>query len=229
MKRGAIPSPRHILAAAEPHVPLAVIPANHIFLPSRLSVWLNDTDGDCVTAEEAFGKACHEPEIFITDDTVRTWATNHGVLNGANIYQVMQWMQTEGFSQSGHRYDDGKITSVDWTNLAALHSAISQHPVKIGVAADQLEGTVAAPGENGWYGTGYAEDPNEDHCISLCGYGTVAWLFEQLKIPLPPEAGDGSQAGLAAFTWGSIGVLDVPSMLAITQEAWLRSPVTIIR
>ena len=31
------------------------------------------------------------------------------------------------------------------------------------------------------------------------------------------------------FTWDSIGIIDVPSMIAITQEAWLRQPTTAIR
>jgi hypothetical protein len=41
-------------------------------------MWNNDTHGDSVTAEEAFAKACHSPEIFITDDEVEKWATAHG-------------------------------------------------------------------------------------------------------------------------------------------------------
>lgn len=35
-------------------------------------------------------KACHSPEIFITDDTVIKWATKHGVLEGANLHEVLQ-------------------------------------------------------------------------------------------------------------------------------------------
>jgi hypothetical protein len=30
------------------------------------------------------------------------------------------------------------------------------------------------------------------------------------------------------FTWDSIGIIDVPSMLAVTQEAWLRTPITLV-
>ena len=30
------------------------------------------------------------------------------------------------------------------------------------------------------------------------------------------------------FTWNTIGIIDVPSMLAITHEAWLRNPTTVI-
>ena len=31
------------------------------------------------------------------------------------------------------------------------------------------------------------------------------------------------------FTWDSIGIIDVPSMIAVTHEAWLRQPTTVIR
>lgn len=31
------------------------------------------------------------------------------------------------------------------------------------------------------------------------------------------------------FTWNSIGIADVPSMLAVTQEAWLRQPTTVAK
>ena len=33
----------------------------------------------------------------------------------------------------------------------------------------------------------------------------------------------------ALFTWDSIGIIDVPSMLAITGEAWLRNPTTVVK
>jgi hypothetical protein len=64
-KRGAIPSPRSTLAAATPHVATIGLPANFMMKPQRISMWGNDVHGDCVTAEEAFAKACHQPEIFI--------------------------------------------------------------------------------------------------------------------------------------------------------------------
>jgi hypothetical protein len=37
-----------------------------------------------------------------------------------------------------------------------------------------------------------------------------------------------SSLAIGLFTWNSIGIIDVPSMLAITQEAWLRNPTTVI-
>ena len=82
-KRGAIPSPRSTLAAAVPYPALIGGPPNLIMKPQEISFWGNYNDGDCVTAEEAFAKACNNPEIFISDDEVIAWATKHGVLEGA--------------------------------------------------------------------------------------------------------------------------------------------------
>ena len=199
-------------------------PPQWLWLPAQLSMWHNDVDGDCVTAEEAFAKACSTPEIFITDDTVLAWATKNGVLNGADLTQVLDLMQAGGFPQDGKLYNDGKFNSVDWTNTTALQNAIVQGPVKIGVAADQLENAVPDPPTNGWIATGFQPDNNEDHCVSLCGFGTVACLALQLTGKVVMD----NTPAYALFTWDSIGIIDVPSMLAITGEAWLRNPTTVI-
>jgi hypothetical protein len=191
-------------------------------------MWLNDVDGDCVTAEECFAKACWVPEIFITDAEAKAWANAHGILNGAMISDVLGWMENGGFQQAGHVYDDGAATSVDWTNPAVLKNAIYHGPVKIGVSGDQLQTVVDAHPGNGWIATGFAQDPNEDHCVSLCGYGTFAWLAKQLKTDLP-DGVNPLTPGYGVFTWSSIGIMDQQSMLAITQEAWLRNPTTRIR
>ncbi len=192
-------------------------------------MWGNDVHGDCVTAEEAFAKACYQSEIFISDQDVITWATQHGVLEGAYLYQVLGWMRNDGFSQDGQKYDDGSYFSVDWTQSGMLTSAISQGPVKIGIAADQLSNVWSQhQGRSGWFATGFTADANEDHCVSLCGYGTIAWLAQQLNVSVPSGV-DGTKPGYAMFTWNSIGIIDVPSMLAITHEAWLRNPTTVIQ
>ena len=207
-----------------PHAEMMAAPPNFIKIPQRLSFWRNDVHGDCVTAEEAFAKACHNPEIFISDQEAIHWATRHGVLEGAYLYQVLQWMRRDGFHQSNHVYDDGRHYSVDWTQSSILTNAISQGPVKIGVAADQLEAAWhQTNGRNGWIATAFHADNNEDHCVSLCGYGTISWLAQQLGGQVPAGV-DGEQPGYAMFTWNSIGVIDVPSMLAITHEAWARVP-----
>jgi hypothetical protein len=74
-----------------------------------------------------------------------------------------------------------------------------------------------------WFGVGFHPDSAEDHCVSLCGYGTINWLAQQLLVEVP-AAVDGTNRGYALFTWNSIGE---PSLLAITHEAWLRQPTTV--
>src|SRR6185437_6145290 len=153
VKRGAIPSPRSALAAATPHAVVAGAPLHHLSKPHQLSMWGNDVHGDCVTAEEAFAKACHHPEIFIPEADVIAWASRHDVLEGANLPPVMTWMQDDGFVEGSHSYHDA----------------------------------------------------NEDHCVSLCGYGTLSWLAGRLDAELPGGV-DGTRPGYAMFTWNSIGI-----------------------
>ena len=224
-----IPTPRSALAAAVPYSARVAAPPNSIVIPKQLSMWGNDVHGDCVTAEEAFAKACNIPEIFISDDEVIAWATRHGVLEGANLTEVMTWMQTDGFADGSAVYDDGPYFSVNWTDAGALQNAISSGPVKIGVAADQIDTAWhSTGGKSGWFGTGWHADNNEDHCVSLCGYGSLSWLAQQLGVQVPAGV-DGTKPGYAMFTWNTIGIIDVPSMIAVTEEAWLRQPTTVTR
>jgi len=231
-KFGAIPTPRHELAAAMPFVPaagvLAAVPPNCLHRPERLSFWHNDKHGDCVTAEEAFAKACHNPEIFITDAEVEQWATSRGFYEGTAPIYVLKAMQQDGFQQDQNTYNNGTYRGVNWTDAATLQSAIASGPVKIGLAARQLDGPFQAHyGKSGWIAVGFQHDSEYNHCVSLCGYGTIDWLAQQLNTTVPSGV-NRTQQGYAMFTWGSIGIIDVPSFLAITNEAWLRTPTTVI-
>ena len=219
---GARPSSRAALASATPYRMRGVAPAMFLVVPQTLSMWLNSTVGDCVTAEESFAKACSG--ILISDATVKTWATQNDVLNGADLDQVLKLMLSGGFKQDGNTYDDGPAVTVDWTNAATLQNALTQGPVKIGVAAAQLQNSVGDT--NGWLATGFTSDQQLDHCTSLCGFGTVAWLLQQLG-GSPPPAAIANNPAYALFTWDTIGVIDVPSLLAICGEAWLRNPTTV--
>lgn len=91
-----------------------------------------------------------------------------------------------------------------------------------------LESAVPNPPISGWVATGFTEDQDFDHCVCLCGYGPAFWLAAELEAELP-DGLDGSSATYALFTWGTIGIIDVPSLLAICGEAWLRNPTTIVR
>jgi hypothetical protein len=52
-----------------------------------------------------------------------------------------------------------------------------QGPVKIGVAADQIENAWHTTGvRSGWFGTGFHADNDEDHCVSLCANHLVRLL-----------------------------------------------------
>ena len=221
-RTGARPSPRHRLAAAQPHIATPA-PSSKLTVPEKLSMWLNDVNGDCVTAEEAFAKSCNG--ILIADQTVQAWATKNDVLNGADLDQVLQLMQTGGFAQDSNEYDDGAYQSVDWTHAPTLQSAIALGPVKIGVASAQLQNVAGIGEKNGWFATGFATDPSEDHCVALCGFGTLSWLASQLKVTVP-EGVNGAGLGYALFTWSTIGIIDTASLLAITGEAWVRNPTT---
>ena len=221
---GAKPTPRHKLAAAMPHIASSA-PAQYLVLPAKLSMWLNDKDGICVTAGEAAAKAT--TGVFITDETVFAWASAHGDLNGADIETVLTQFQTGGFEQGGNRYNDGPHTSVDWTVPATLQSALAQGPVKIGVAAAQLQDVPGIGEKNGWFATGFKPDQNLDHDTELFGYGPIEWLAQCLGVPVPAGM-IGLGMGYALFTWGTVGVIDAPSLQAIVGEAWLRNPTTVI-
>jgi hypothetical protein len=178
-----------------------------------------------VTAEEAFAKACATPPSLMRVTTVLRWAREHGVLGGAtSLHEVLSWMQADGFHQAGRRYDDGRFYALDWTDPALLANAIFQGPVKVGIAADQLEAPWhARRRRNGWVATGLRPDANEDHCASLCGYGPLGWLARRLGTRLPRGIA-ARRPGYALFTWGTIGLIDRRSLHAITHEAWARSP-----
>lgn len=228
LMRGARPTSKDRLAAAPRHAMLGLTPVQFLWLPQHLSMWGNQIFGNCVTAEEAFAKACYTPEIFIPQHKVVKWARQNWALNGAGLWEILTLMQTGGIYQGDSQYNDGPFKSVDWGYAALLRNAIAHGPVKIGVAADQLENVPGVGVANGWIATGFSYDSNLDHCTSLCGFGTFAWLTQQLGVPLP-ERIKPDTAGYAMFTWSTIGIIDVPSMLAITGEAWLRSPTTVIK
>jgi hypothetical protein len=225
-KRGAIPTPQSELDAAPRHLAKEAVPIEFFRMPNKISIWGNDHHGDCVTAEEAFAKACDTPENFIGDNEVIWWATQNNVLDGATLPGVMQRMQRGGFPGVALTYDDGSYALVDFKHGAALRSAISSGPVKTGVAADQIAN--CCTGKNGWFGVRFDRDTKEDHCVSLCGYGTLDYLARQLNVSVP-DGVDGTQPGYAMFTWGTVGIVDEPSMLAVTAEAWLRSPTNVTR
>lgn len=224
--RGAIATPRSRLAAATPfHAPSARPPA-HLVIPA-VSAWGNLDHGDSVVAEEAFAKACASPAVVVPDREVIAWAKQHGALEGAVISHTLDAMRLDGLRVGASSYFNGERLSVDWTDPATLQGALLKGPVKLGVAGDQLERAWRSTGgQSGWFATGLRDDAREDHCAGLCGYGPIAWLADRLNARVP-EGVDGARRGYVIFSWGSLGIIDGPSLVAITHEAWLRHPTTI--
>lgn len=218
--RGAIPTPRAKLMAAFPHQIVGDTPAQFFWKFNKLSYWLNNQYGDCVSAEEAFNISVAGD--FVSDQTVYNFAKKHGYLNGAMLTDVMDDMISDGMHEGSNSYSVGHYTAVDYTNAAALQNAISKGVVKIAVAANQLERAVNTRQGNGWYGTNFRRDGNIDHCTALSGYGPMGWLFQQLGVTTPSVI-DGNAPGYSFFTWSSVGVVDT-SITNIMGEAWLRQP-----
>lgn len=228
LKTGAKATSRERLVSAKQYaIHKDAAPAEFLWRPNQLNMWGNATFGDCVTAEECFAKACNSPEVFIPSRKAIKWARKNFVLNGAGIWEVLELMQTSGFDYDGVTYNDGAFQSVAWNNASILHAAIVEGPVKLGVQSDEL---INVPGigfnGNGWFATGFVGGNPQDHCTSLCGYGTFNWLAAQLGVTVPGNL-DGNTPGYAMFTWSTIGIIDMPSLQAIVGEAWLRTPTTV--
>lgn len=222
--RGARPSPPHKLLAAQPFVGVTY-PIQFAIVPSKLSIWGNSTYGDCVTAEEAFAKSCHTPEIFIDDATVIAWAKKHGFLNGADLKEVCDAMLNDGFQVSGQKYDDGPALGVDYSNEATLQAAIAQGNVKIAIDANTLPS--GAGNQQGWYAFGGKKGSGSDHCTGLSGYGTAGYCFQQLGVPLPSGVDANKPSCYLHFTWSTIGVVDHAWLMNTCTEAWVRNPTTV--
>ena len=227
-KLGAFPSPRHCLAAAYPHE-AKPCPPSFFALAPQISYWGNQSDGDCVSAEEACAKACYSvargiTEVFVTESDLIAWARRHRYLNGASLTEVMDTMQTDGLPANGKVYTDGPYNSVNWEDYAALTSAIYTGPVKIGIAAAQV--MRAAGHSSGWWMTNARKDRSLDHCTGLVGYGTAAECAAALKTTVPSGT-DPATPCVIMFTWNTFGVLSHSALCAITGEAWLRTPTTI--
>jgi hypothetical protein len=226
---GAFPSPNYELAAAQSYRASGAAPESILAWPAGFGFEGNETEGDSSWAEEAFAKACAEPGVVIPADVVLMAARECGSSNFA------AFMQTRGFRMDGKAYRDGPFFSVDWTNAAALHGAIARvGPVKMGVASASLgsgHGGQITPGASGWAVWGLAAGQPGDRCASLCGYGPLAALvklFERRGVKVNLPSGMPAGLSYAMFAWGSIGIVDRQSLMNITGEAWVRTPTTIV-
>ncbi len=224
--RGAKPTPKPEVAKAPKHAVIETPPPDFAIVPSKLDYWGNNQYGDCVSAEEAYAKATYSPEIFIPTAEVIRWAQAHGVLNGAMLDEVLDWMLAKGFQQGSQLFNDGGKHSVDYTNLDVLKSAIATSGcVKIAIAADALPS--GAGNQQGWYKFGGGRFPNTDHCVGLSGFGTAGYCFQQLGVPIPSGVDPSKPDCFLLFTWSTLGVVDFPWLGGTCTEAWLRDPTTL--
>ncbi len=230
--RGAIPTPRHQLAASIPFQTRPGIPASWGVLPKTLQMWGNGEYGDCVTAEECAAIAAYStmlgvPTVLIPDSACTSWARQHGYLNGADLTSVMQDMASDGISSGGVTYRDGHPTSVNYSDNANLSSAIYTGPVKVGIAANQLE-RAGAGSKMGWIGTGFHRDGNEDHCVGYWGFGTAQQLADLMHNTLGISVSLGNLApgspSYYLYTWKTVGIIDQQSTDNVVGEAWVRTP-----
>lgn len=228
LPRGAVRSPAHKLLAAPRHEPIANPPAQVAYVPSQLDMWGNNQFGDCVSAEEAFAKACYSPEIFVSAQEVERFARQHGYLNGADLVSVLDTMQADGFSEGrfAHKqlYNDGPYSTVDYSSEDALRSALSLGPVKIAIDANALPS--GAGNQQGWFALGTGQQfANTDHCVSICGCGSAEYLYSQLDVAMPSSLAGVS--GYLVFTWSTIGFVDHPWIMSTCTEAFVRNPTTV--
>lgn len=223
---GMIPTPRYRLLAAAPFRAPITIPAQIANVPSKLDVWGNSTYGDCVTAEEAFAKACYLPaEIFIDAATVVDWARKNGFLNGAMLPDVMNAMAVHGFVVGSQEYRDGPYAGVNYADIPTLQAAITPgNPVKIGIASSCLPS--GAGNQSGWYDLSKGRGGSADHCVSLSSYGQAGFLFDALKVSLPSGV-SASTDGFLLYTWATQGFVTHDWIMGACSEAWARKPSTV--
>jgi hypothetical protein len=230
--RGAKPTPRHKLQASTPFHPLihgiVAPPTEFAVVPPQLSMWGNDQYGDCVTAEEAYAKAAYSvmigiPETLISTEEVVRWATKYGFRDGADLTEVMDEMKIDGLAAGGVNYKDGPYLGVDYSNESTLQAAISQGPVKIGIDANALPS--GAGNNQGWHTLSTGHYGNEDHCVTLTGYGSATFLYGKLGVSLPSDL-PGTTPGYLLFTWSTIGFVTHGWIMGTCGEAWLRNPTT---
>lgn len=227
---GATPTPKSKLLAAKPFVPPAMaLPAQVAIVPKFRSMFGNDRYGDCVSAEEAFAKTCVNPEIFNSQTIVNqlsdvciAWARSHGVLNGASLDEVLDWMFQKGYQFGSQLYNDGEKLGVDYTNESVLQAAIAQGPVKLAIGAGALPG---GAGSNDGYYALTSRNYSSDHSTTLCGYGPAEYLYDALKLPVPSACA--GLHGYLHYTWSTIGFVTAAWIKGATDEAWVRQPTTI--
>lgn len=231
--RGAIPSSRRALAMAPhigPYLSGVTVPDAWAVVCPHYDIAGNDTYGTCVTAEEVNAKLALSAVAGINPITIPlattiAWCRSHGVLNGAELSDVLESMASDGIKDASNvLHKIGPYHTVDYTNWIELTAAIyTCKTVKIAVSADQLLRVHTS--RNGWYLVNSYRDGGIDHCVGLHGYGTIASLAQQLGAAVPSGV-DATQKAVLLYTWASVGIVSWKSLQDIMYrgEAWARMP-----
>lgn len=221
--RGAKPSPRKVISDAKKFQSLHTTPPQYVNIPTWLSMWGNDQYGNCTGAETFFARSA-SAGLKGTDGEAITFSRSAGVLDGGVISAVLDFEASNGTVIGGKTYKSGPKQSVDYTNQTVLFSAITQGPIKVGIDSSILPS--GAGNQQGWIVTGAPVSSNYDHCMSLTGCGTMAYLAKQMNVTLPAGY-DGTKSGVLAYTWATVGIIDLDSIENAVCEAWLRTPTTV--
>jgi hypothetical protein len=168
---------------------LGAIPATYFGFCAVLSYWLNQQDGDCVTAEQCYNidlasTIATGTGYVVSDNDVLSFARKYGLLNGADLAQVDSIMQTNGLPTSdGKLFKVGATAAVDWTNYEEVCAATieAKGSLQMAIAAGQLE-SAADDSKVFNYAFNFSQDGNADHCTGLgAGYGTAQQCLDALN------------------------------------------------
>lgn len=238
-RTGARPTPRYKIAAAltagrlRLHAPLRAPRGQAAWLPKQMSMWLNDQDGDCVSAEAAANIAGYSAtvlgqggEIFIPDSSVLAFCDRFGVLNGADLLSVCQDMESTGMlGPDGATYwKEGVPAAVDLSHELALQTALDGGQVKLGIMSSALPN--GAGNQNGWTAFAPGLQGQEDHCVGCSAYGPAEWMealwqsMYGVKVDLtgaPPTL-------YGVYTWKTQGLVSYSWITAAAAEAYSRTP-----
>lgn len=230
-KRGGKRSPGHKLAAAPKFHITGQPPSKFAMIPADLEMYGNDQYGDCVSAQTAVSLCawttyCGTP-VKPTDAEVIAFARKYGLLNGADLTQVMDIMSSKGMTVGGKIYKEGGYSSVDYSVPLAFQSALCTGPVNVAIDADALPS--GAGNKQGWNALGSFPKggfPNTDHCITFLGYGSVSECYSYLGMAVPAGV-DGTQQAYICDTWKTLGVVNQSWVMSTMEEAWVRNPTTV--
>lgn len=74
-----------------------------------------------------------ESRHVIIDEEMKEQAPAHNVLDGAMINDVLKCLQTGGFTQDGHTYNDRTYYSVNWMMLLLCKVQYLKGQLKLGL------------------------------------------------------------------------------------------------